>query len=114
MRIAPDGKTAYIALSTGKGLGMLELSTNQVTVVPLQGQGIQAGVTPNGRLVTVSVYDKKNLAIYDVVNKKLTYADLPDDAKGPVQCIQLLTPGSCISPIKETTLINPMGIKSTR
>lgn len=32
-----------------------------------------------------SVYDVKSLAVYDIVSAKLSYVDLPKEAKGPVQ-----------------------------
>ncbi|KKT60550.1 MAG: hypothetical protein UW54_C0010G0010 [Parcubacteria group bacterium GW2011_GWC1_44_26] len=69
LRISPDGKTAYIAMLSGKSMGA----------------AVQTGVTPDGKYALASVYDAKSLAVYDVASSKLNYIDLPKEAKGPVQ-----------------------------
>ena len=43
------------------------------------------GVTADGKYALASVYDAKSLAVYDIASKKLSYVDLPKEAKGPVQ-----------------------------
>lgn len=85
LRIAGDGSHAYIALLNGKGLGKLNLQTNQLEVIALAGAAVQTAVTPNSRSVAVSLYDSKQLAVYDANNGALHNIPLPNNAKGPVQ-----------------------------
>lgn len=85
LRLSPDGTSAYIALLQGKGLGILDLNTNDLTTMPLSGNAVQTGITPDGKLVVISLYDTKQLAVFDVRTKELSYIDLPEDAKGPIQ-----------------------------
>ena len=85
LRFSPDGKIVYVALSTGKGIGVVEFDNGNVTYIPLKGQGIQTGVTPDGKYVVVSVFDAKSLGVYETSSKELSYISLPKDAKGPLQ-----------------------------
>lgn len=85
LRIAPDGSHAYIALLQGKGLGVLDLRTGQLETIPLNGAAVQTAVTPDGRLVVASLYDSKQLAIYDTDTKTIRHIELLDPARGPVQ-----------------------------
>lgn len=85
LRISPDGKTAYIAMLSGKNMGVLDIATLAVRYVPLNGAVVQTGVTPDGKYVVASVYDTKSLAIYSTQTKQVSYVKLPAEAKGPVQ-----------------------------
>lgn len=85
LRIASDGKTAYVAMLQGKALGMLDLITDELSMVSLDGAAVQTGVTPDGQYAVVSLYDTKKLAIYRVADKTLSYVELPQGAKGPIQ-----------------------------
>lgn len=85
LRISPDGKTAYIAMLGGKSMGILGIDKMTLTDVPLKGAAVQTGVTADGKYALASVYDAKSLAVYDIASKKITYIDLPKEAKGPVQ-----------------------------
>lgn len=85
LRISPDGRTAYIAMLGGKSLGVLDISSFSLRDIPLKGAAVQTGVTPDGKYALASVYDAKSLAVYDTQSSKLSYIDLPKEAKGPVQ-----------------------------
>lgn len=85
LRIAPDGRTAYVAMLGSKSLGILDLQTDQINSLPLGGQAVQTGVTPNGQKVVISLYDKKQLAVYEPATKRLSFINLPADARGPIQ-----------------------------
>lgn len=85
LRIAPNGKDAYIAMLEGKSIGKLDLQSLTLTYIPLNGKPVQTGVTPDGKYIAASVFDKKSIALYSVDEQKLTYLDLPADAKGPLQ-----------------------------
>src|SRR3989338_1200699 len=69
----------------GKSIGVLDIQKMTLSYVPLKGAAVQTGVTIDGRYALASVYDAKSLAIYDIVSQKLSYVDLPKEAKGPVQ-----------------------------
>ena len=50
LRIAPDGSKGYIALLQGKGLGILDLPSGKLEVVPLNGAAVQTAITPDGKV----------------------------------------------------------------
>src|SRR3990167_3268784 len=85
LRISPDGKTAYIAMIGGKSMGILDIKSFILKDLPLKGAAVQTGVTSDGKYALASVYDTKSLAVYDIASAKLSYVDLPKEAKGPVQ-----------------------------
>lgn len=85
LRIATDGASAYIALLQGKGLGVLNLQTDRLNPVPLSGAPVQTAVTPDGRMVLASLYDSRQIAVYDTENKAIRTIKLPKTARGPVQ-----------------------------
>lgn len=85
LRISSDGKTGFVALMKGRALGILDLIENKITLIPLNGQAVQTGITPNGDTAVVSVYDAKILAVYDTLNKSLQYIELPENSRGPIQ-----------------------------
>lgn len=85
LRISPDGKTAYIALMSGKSMGILDIEKMTLEEIPLKGEAVQTGVTPDGKYALASIYDTKSLAIYEIESGKLSYIDLPESSKGPVQ-----------------------------
>ncbi len=85
IRIASDGLKAYIALLTGKGLGILNIKTGALETVALDGQVVQTGITPDGKIAVASLYDTKRLAVYRVPDEKVSYIALPPEAKGPIQ-----------------------------
>lgn len=53
--------------------------------IPLKGEAVQTGVTADGKYALASVYDAKSLAVYDIAIGGLSYIDLPESAKWPVQ-----------------------------
>jgi len=85
LRVAPNGSHAYVALLQGKGLGVLNPQTGALETVPLTGAAVQTAVTPDGRMALVSLYDRKQIAVYDTTSKTLRYIDLFESSRGPVQ-----------------------------
>lgn len=85
LRISPDGKTAYIAMLSGKSMGVLDIDSFNLKDISLKGAVVQTGITPDGKYALASVYDAKSLAVYDIALAKLSYVDLPQEARGPVQ-----------------------------
>lgn len=85
LRISADGSFAYVAMLKGKSLGILDLKTNKFSEVSLDGAAVQTGVTSDNKYAVVSLYDVKQLAIYNVAKKEVNYVDLPENSKGPIQ-----------------------------
>lgn len=85
LRVAPDNSVVYLAMLMGKSLGILDLKTDSFSEVSLKGEVVQTGVTPNGQFTFASLYDTKRLALYRADSKKVSYIDLPQSAKGPIQ-----------------------------
>ncbi|OYW43331.1 hypothetical protein B7Z28_00900, partial [Candidatus Saccharibacteria bacterium 32-45-3] len=85
LRVAPDGQIAYVALMSGKGIGMLDVQTMAFEYIPLNGQAVQTAVTPDGKYVAASVFDTKSIALYNTETTDVEYIALPEDAKGPLQ-----------------------------
>ena len=85
IRIASDGKTAYIAMLKGKSLGILELKADTFSEVLLGGAAVQTGVTSDTKIAMASLYDTKQLAIYHKETKQTKFVQLPSSAKGPMQ-----------------------------
>jgi len=85
IRMSPDGKHAYVALLAGKALGILDVAKNSLAAIPLGGQAIQTGVTPDGRFVAVSLYDTRSVAIYGTADGSVRTVKLPASSRGPIQ-----------------------------
>lgn len=85
LRIAPDGKTAYIALLQGKGVGIYDIPGKTLREEKLQGASVQTAVTPDGKYAFVSQYDTKSIAILDIGKNNWEYIALPAESKGPLQ-----------------------------
>lgn len=74
-----------VAMMGGKALGVLDLRTKEMKLVPLGGAAVQAGVTPDNKVALASLYDTKRLALYFPDSDRLEFVPLPAAAKGPVQ-----------------------------
>src|SRR3989344_135720 len=85
LRMSPDGALLYVAFLKGKALGILDTKFQKLKKVPLDGSAVQAGITPNGEVAMVSLYDTKKIALYKVNTGVVKYIQLPDGARGPVQ-----------------------------
>lgn len=85
LRISPDGKYAYLAMLGNKSLGVINLKNDVFSEVLLNGAAVQTGVTPDNKYVVVSLYDTKQLAVYRVNDGSVSYINLPENAKGPIQ-----------------------------
>lgn len=85
LRISSDGKTAYVALLGGKAVGVLDLAKDTVTTIPLEGNAVQTAVTPDGKWAAVSLYDTKQIALVETATKEVSYIELPEESKGPIQ-----------------------------
>ena len=81
IRISEDGRLAVVA-GMGKVLLLVDTVSSNVKSIKLPGIGVQAGIVNN--LAMASIFDTKQLAIYNINTDKLSFVDLPD-AKGPIQ-----------------------------
>ncbi|MCL4704969.1 YncE family protein [bacterium] len=84
-RVSPDGSRVFIALMGGKGMGVLDIKTNNVWTYPLGSAVVQTAVTPNGRFVFSSLYETKQIARFDTATQEIVKINLPQEAKGPIQ-----------------------------
>jgi YVTN family beta-propeller protein len=85
LRISLDGSVAYLAMLKNKSLGILNLKTDMFSEVPLGGQAVQTGITPDGKYAMASLYDTKQLMVYLIDTKEIRTIQLPENAKGPIQ-----------------------------
>lgn len=85
LRLSTDDTKAYVALIGGKGIGVIDITTNVAKIVQLSGSVVQTAVIPNSSLVAASVYDTKQMALYDTVTEEVFYADLPFESEGAIQ-----------------------------
>lgn len=85
LRVSVDGSFAYVAMLKGKSLGVVDLKTDKFSEIPLGGAAVQAGVTPDNKYAVVSLYDTKQLGVYKVSDGSVSYINLPENAKGPIQ-----------------------------
>jgi YVTN family beta-propeller protein len=81
IRLTPDGKTAIVA-GMMSSMYLINIETKNITTIALPGKAVQAGIV--GNIAMVSVFDTKQLALYDMITGNLSFVDLPN-AKGPVQ-----------------------------
>ncbi len=81
IRLTADNKVAVIA-AMGNAMLLLDFATKNITSIALPGKGVQAGVV--GNTAMVSVFDTKQLALYDMNSGELSFVDLPG-AVGPIQ-----------------------------
>lgn len=85
LRLSPNGKIAYVAFMDGKGLGIVDIATHKVAVIPVGGSVVQTAVTPDGAYVAASVYETRSVALYDIRTKSVETVRLPEGSQGPVQ-----------------------------
>lgn len=84
LRLSSDDSKAFIAL-IGKGLAILDTASGKFETIQLPGAGVQTAVTQDGKYAFVSVYDTKQIGLLDLKTNKLSFINLPTEAKGPVQ-----------------------------
>ncbi|QQR54573.1 hypothetical protein IPG41_05270 [Candidatus Peregrinibacteria bacterium] len=84
LRLSTDGSLAYVALMGAKGMGILNLATEDLEVVNFNDAVVQTGVTLDGKWTFASLYSTKQLGLYNIETKTVSKVSLPE-AKGPVQ-----------------------------
>lgn len=85
LRLSPDDTKVYVALIEGKGIGVIDTKSNEPTMVPLAGSVVQTAIIPNTSYIAASVYDTKQVALYDTTTEEVSYIQLPPEAEGPIQ-----------------------------
>lgn len=75
----------YIAGMLSKQMIIVDTKTSQIKTISLSGLPIQTAVSPNGKFVYVSLFDKKSIAKFSIDNASLKNIDLPIGANGPIQ-----------------------------
>ena len=85
LRLSSDDTKAYIALIGGKGIGVIDIKTNAIKIIPLAGSAVQTAVIPNSSYIAASIYDTKQMAFYDSLTEEVFYIDLPFESEGAIQ-----------------------------
>lgn len=85
LRLSTDDRIAYIALIGGKGMAVLNTSTDKVETIQLSGSTVQTAIIPNSSYVAASVYDNKQIAFYDSFKEEISFVQLPSEAEGAIQ-----------------------------
>lgn len=85
LRLSTDDTKAYVALIGGKGIGVVDTRTNEVTTIPLSGSAVQTAVIPSTNYIAASVYDTKQMAFYDTDTGEVFYVSLPSESEGAIQ-----------------------------
>lgn len=85
LRLSSDDTKAYIALIGGKGIGVIDIKTNAIKIIPLAGSAVQTAVIPNSSYIAASIYDTKQMAFYDSLTEEVFNIDLPFESEGAIQ-----------------------------
>lgn len=75
----------YVANMGAKSMSIINISSGQIDEVPLGGMAVQTAVTPDGKYAFASLYDTKEVAMYDIQTKQVIKIALPAGALGPIQ-----------------------------
>ncbi|MBI2439553.1 MAG: heavy metal translocating P-type ATPase [Candidatus Moranbacteria bacterium] len=84
LRLSIDDQTAYIAF-IGGGFWSLDIASGTIQKVVSEGKGVQAAVTPDGKWVAASLYDRKSIILMERDTQKIQEISLSKEARGPVQ-----------------------------
>lgn len=75
----------FVANMGAKSLSIININFNRIQEVKLFGIAVQVAVSPDGRYVYVTLYDKKQVARVDLDSYAVKFIDLPSGAQGPIQ-----------------------------
>lgn len=59
LRLSVNGMTVYVAMSKGNSIGVLDVDSEKISYIPIKGSAVQIAVTPDGKYVTATIFDKK-------------------------------------------------------
>ncbi len=79
-----DGKL-YVACMGSKSIAVIDVNAGTISYVQLGGIAVQTAVTQDGKYVFASLYDTKQIAVYNIQTGQLAKVDLPNVAQGPIQ-----------------------------
>ncbi len=75
----------FIANMDGKSMSILDINTGQINEIQLGGVAVQTAITPNGAYAFASLYDTREVAVYNIQTQNLTKVKLPEGSQGPIQ-----------------------------
>ena len=73
----------YVANMEAKSLSIINISSGQITEIPLGGMAVQTAVTSDGKYVFISLYDTKEIARYDIQSQQISKITLHGGSLGP-------------------------------
>lgn len=75
----------YVANMATKSMSIIDIASSVISDVPLGGTALQTAVTRDGKFVFISLYDTKEVAMYNISTQQVSKIALPNGSKGPLQ-----------------------------
>ena len=75
----------YVANMDAKSISIIDVSTGEITELPVGGVAVQTAVTPDGNSLFASLYDTREIVRYDIHSGQITRIALPEGSQGPIQ-----------------------------
>jgi YVTN family beta-propeller protein len=75
----------YVANMRARSISVIDIATNQVSEIPVEGMAVQTAVSPDGNYVFASLFDTKEVIRYNLKTQVSDRIALPASAQGPIQ-----------------------------
>ncbi|MEO6902590.1 MAG: YncE family protein [Bacteroidia bacterium] len=75
----------YVANMTTKSMSIIDIASSVINEVPLGGTALQTAITRDGKFVFVTLYDTKEVAMYNILTQQVSKISLPNGSRGPLQ-----------------------------
>ncbi|MFC5269781.1 YncE family protein [Adhaeribacter terreus] len=75
----------YVANLEDKSISVIDVSTGQITEIPVGGMAVQTAISQDGKYVFASLFDTKEVVRYNLQTQTLDRISLPAIAQGPIQ-----------------------------
>jgi YVTN family beta-propeller protein len=75
----------YVANMTAKSMSIIDIATSSINEIPLGGIAVQTAVTRDGKYAFASLYDTKEVAMYNILTQQVSKISLPSGSQGPLQ-----------------------------
>lgn len=75
----------YVANMEANSMSVIDVATSSINEIPLGGIAVQTAVTRDGKYVFASLYDTKEVAMYNILTQQVSKIPLPSGSQGPIQ-----------------------------
>lgn len=75
----------YVANLKAKSISVIDVVSGQVQQIPVGGMAVQTAVSPDGKFIFASLFDTKEVVLYNLQTQALDRIPLPAEAQGPIQ-----------------------------